>query len=106
MKKTIEINDENFTEIANKTENLLIDFYAPWCGPCRMLSPILDDLSKDETINTTIGKVNTDDSPLLASAMKIRHLPSIFFFKKGEPISKLQGPATSKTLLNFIKENE
>jgi len=106
MKNTIEVNDSNFSQVTSENENLLIDFYATWCGPCKMISPILDELSLNKEIKTTIAKVNVDHSPDLSALMKIRQVPSIFFFKNGKPTSKLDQTPTLKNLIDFIKKNE
>jgi thioredoxin 1 len=106
MKKIIEVNDQNFESIFENNNNILIDFYAPWCGPCKMISPILDELSNDESLKTKIAKINIDESPFLSNLAKIRSVPSIFYYKNGEIVSKLTLPPTKNNLINFIKDNE
>jgi thioredoxin 1 len=105
MNKIIEINDSNYESVIKNNPNLLIDFYAPWCGPCKMISPILEEISSDDSIKTIIAKVNVDDSPIFSSKMKIRTLPSVYYFKNSNPIEKLQ-ILTKGNILNFIKQHE
>ncbi len=80
----ITLTEENFeSEIANSTVPVIVDFWAEWCGPCRMLGPILDDLAKDQAGKVKIGKVNVDEAPALAAKFSVRSIPMIMFFKDG-----------------------
>jgi thioredoxin 1 len=102
----LEINDTNYKKALSSNPNLLIDFYATWCGPCKMINPILELISTDKIIETIIAKVDVEESPEFSSLMKIRAVPSIFFFKNGKPIGKFSEQFTHKNLINFIKSNE
>lgn len=80
----ITLTEANFeSEIANSTVPVIVDFWAEWCGPCRMLGPILDDLAKDQAGKVKIGKVNVDEAPALAAKFNVRSIPMIVFFKDG-----------------------
>ncbi len=78
------ITEANFeAEVTQSTVPVIVDFWAEWCGPCRMLGPILDDLAKDQAGKVKIGKVNVDESPNLAAQFSVRSIPMLFFFKDG-----------------------
>lgn len=86
----LEITDGNITEILESNKITLVDFWAPWCGPCRMLGPIIDDLAKDNT-DVTIGKINVDDNSQTAVKYGVRGIPTMIFFKDGEVVDKIVG---------------
>ncbi len=78
------ITEANFeAEVTQSTVPVIVDFWAEWCGPCRMLGPILDDLAKDQAGKVKIGKVNVDESPNLAAQFSVRSIPMLVFFKDG-----------------------
>ena len=102
----VEINDSNYKAILSSNKNVLVDFYATWCGPCKMINPILDLVAGDKTLKTIIGKVNVDNSPEFSTLMKIRAVPSIFFFKEGKSLGRFSEQPTQKNIIQFIKNNE
>lgn len=106
MSKVISANENNFFEVINKHTNILLEFYAPWCGPCKMISPLLDEMSEIASINTKIVKINIDDSPNIATAFEIRKVPSFFFLKNGKNKEKFNDSLSEKNLLSFIRNNE
>ena len=89
----LEITDKNFEEVLQQKEITLIDFWAEWCGPCKMLGPVIDELSKDNAENSSvaIGKANVDNNKELAFKYGIRSIPTMIFFKNGEMVDKLIG---------------
>jgi len=106
MTKTLEINDSNFESSINQYDNLLIDFHAKWCGPCKMISPILDQISSEEHGKTKIAKVDIDEAPFFTQLMRVRNVPSIFYFKNGKAVSKFSTHPSKNNIINFIKNNE
>jgi len=93
----LEINDSNFNElIINSGKPAIVDFTAAWCGPCRAVSPIIEELSIEYADKAVIGKVDVDSCPEITSKFGIRNIPTILFFKNGEIIDKLVGAASKQ----------
>lgn len=87
---TTKITKQNFSNFINNNDTVLIDFYAEWCGPCRSLGPVLDEIS-DENPNLIIGKINVDDEMELASQFHVRSIPTMIIFKDGNEVERLIG---------------
>lgn len=102
-----EFTDSNFEEAALGGGVAVVDFWAEWCGPCKMVTPIIDELSADYEGKATIGKVNVDDNPEVSMKYGVRSIPTILFIKDGEVVDKHVGVATKATLedkINAIME--
>jgi|SRR5574344_1566666 thioredoxin 1 len=94
----VEINESNYGDYAAKSDLLILDFWATWCGPCRALSPVIAELAKDYEGKAIVGKVNTDENPDLCDKFGIRNIPTVLFLRKGELLDKNIG-ATTKSVL-------
>lgn len=92
--------DENFEEEVLKSDlPVLVDFYADWCGPCKMLAPIIDEIETEYEGKWKIGKVNIDESPNTASKYGVQSIPTLKFFKKGELVDQLVGFAAKEKIV-------
>ena len=85
------LTENNFEDTLQENKVVMVDFWAAWCGPCRMLEPIIDELEKEFDKKAVIAKVNVDEEDLLSSKFNIRGIPAVLFFKGGEVIDRLQG---------------
>lgn len=99
-----EFTDSNFEETAIKNDGLsVIDFWAEWCGPCRLVGPIIEELSHDYDGKALIGKVNVDFNPEISMKFGIRNIPTILFIKDGEVVDKHVGTTTKQALTKKIE---
>jgi thioredoxin 1 len=95
----LEITDNNFEETVMKSDKaVLIDFWAEWCGPCRMVGPLVEELATEYDGKAIVGKVNVDENPNIAAKFGIRNIPTLLYIKNGEVVDKQVG-ATSKEAL-------
>ena len=89
--KTIALTEAGFDEALAAHPRLLVDFWATWCGPCRVLGPVLDAVAQEQADHVTVGKVNVDEQPGLAGRFSIRSIPTLIFFKNGEAVDTVIG---------------
>ncbi|WP_262484357.1 thioredoxin [Belliella pelovolcani] len=98
MAKAIEITDSNFEEIMKSEQPILVDFWAEWCGPCKMIGPVVEELAGDYEGKAVVGKVDVDSNPAVAAQFGIRSIPTLLFFKGGQIVDKQVG-AVPKAVL-------
>ncbi len=100
----LHVNKENFENEVLKSENaVLVDFFAAWCGPCRMLSPILDEIA-EERADIKVVKVNVDEEPELAAAFSVVSIPSLFVVKEGKVVKQSVGALPKARILSMVDE--
>ncbi|MCB4755621.1 MAG: thioredoxin [Elusimicrobia bacterium] len=88
----VQLTDQNFeTEVLKSDKPVLVDMWAPWCGPCRMLTPVVEELAKEYADRAKIGKLNTDENPDTAERFQISAIPTLLFFKNGQLVEQLTG---------------
>ena len=95
----------NFNELLQDEKLVIVDFWATWCGPCRMLSPILDQVEEEMPDQITVVKVNVDDADEVAARYRIMSIPTLLFFKNGEMVDKTVGAMPKPALVEKIKAN-
>ena len=98
----VSINENNFEEIKNSSKTVLIDFYADWCGPCKMVSPIVDKIAEEHP-EYIIGKVNVDDEPDLAESYGVMSIPTLVVLKGGNVATKSVGVQSKEAILEMLK---
>ncbi|MCK9561128.1 MAG: thioredoxin [Bacteroidales bacterium] len=102
----LEITKANYDEVVTKTEKLVvIDFWAEWCGPCRLIAPFISELAKEYEGKAVIGKCDVDDNPDIATKYSIRNIPTILFVKNNEVVDKLVGAVQKAKIAEVIEKN-
>lgn len=99
----LELSDKNFEEETAKGFTV-VDFWAPWCGPCKMMAPVFEELSKDYSKKMKFAKLNTDEYPDIAAQIGIRGIPTMIFFKDGEEIARSVGALGKDALKKKVEE--
>ena len=99
MGKTLELNDSNFDEAINGDKPVLVDFWAEWCGPCKMIGPVVEELAGDYEGKAIVAKLNVDENPLVTARFGVRSIPTLLVFKNGQVVDKQVG-AVPKSVLS------
>ena len=103
MTEPIHVTDAEFeTKIMQSSVPVIVDFWAPWCGPCRMVAPILDELSKEYDGKIVVAKVNTDENPQHAMQYGVQGIPTMLFVKDGQVVDRMVGAAPKPTIQQHI----
>jgi thioredoxin 1 len=101
---TINLDESNFDrEVIHSDKPVIVDFWAEWCGPCKMIAPLLDEIAREKNGAVKVGKVNVDENPSLSSKYNIRAIPALLFFKNGQLRDQVTGVTSKKDLLNRIE---
>jgi thioredoxin 1 len=101
----LNVSDQSFKAEVEATGTVLVDFWAPWCGPCKMIAPILEELDKELT-DLKIAKLNVDDNPESASRFGVMSIPTLIVFKDGQPVDKVVGFQSKEALKSVVSRHQ
>jgi len=105
MESTIEINETNFpNEVLQSTQPVLVDFWAQWCGPCKMLAPVLDEIAVEQNGRAKVVKVNLDENPALAQRYNIQAIPTLLYFAGGEVRDRTMGAVSKQSIISKLEK--
>jgi thioredoxin 1 len=105
MSSAVAVTDANFKEeVLDNELPVLVDFWAPWCGPCRMVAPVVDEISQQYEGKVKVVKLNTDENPAIASQYGIRSIPTLMIFKDGQRVDMVVGAVPKTTLANTLEK--
>jgi thioredoxin 1 len=102
----LQVNQTNFqSEVLQASGPVLVDFWAPWCGPCRMVAPVVDKIAQAYAGRLKVVKLNTDDSPSLAGQYEVSGIPALILFKSGAPVDRIVGYVPEKQLATMVEKH-
>lgn len=100
----VNVTDQTFQAEVEGSGTVLVDFWAPWCGPCKMIAPVLEELDKE--VDAKIAKVNVDENPESASRFGVMSIPTLIVFKDGQPVDKAVGVQSKDQLINLLSRHQ
>ena len=103
IKDQLNLDDSSFFQTISKFQLLLVDFWAPWCGPCRMMSPLIDQVGKEYMGKLVVGKVNVDENPTISRQFGISSIPTLILFKKGQAVNKIIGSVSKNKIDEMVR---
>jgi len=102
---TVTVTDSSFaSDVLNSDKLVLVDFWAEWCGPCRMVAPVLEEIASDHAETLTIAKLNIDENPGIARDFQVMSIPTMILFKGGEPVKQIVGAKPKAALLADLQD--
>ena len=104
----VDVNEDDFVENvieASKTKLIIVDFWAPWCGPCKQISPVLEKIANEADGKILLVKINIDENQQIAAQLRIQSIPTIYAFKNGQPVDAFQGVLPEKKIIEFIEKH-
>ena len=105
MKLPVNIDETNFdVEVLQSTQPVLVDFWAEWCGPCKMLAPVLDEIATENAGRLRVAKINVDTAPALAARFGVQSIPTLLYFSKGEARGRTVGLASKKAIVSKLEQ--
>lgn len=102
----LKVTDADFEETIKKYKTIVIDCWAPWCGPCRMVGPVIEDLAKEMTGKIVFGKLNVDENPVVSGNHQIMSIPTLLVFKYGNLVDRLVGAYPKEELKKILERNQ
>ncbi|HAC25117.1 MAG TPA: thioredoxin [Cytophagales bacterium] len=103
MGKAIELTDSNFDQIVNSDKPVLVDFWAEWCGPCKMIGPVVEELANEYEGKAVVAKLNVDENPQTTAKFGVRSIPTLLLFKKGQVVDKQIGAVPKSVLASKLQ---
>lgn len=103
---TVTVTDQSFeADVIGATETVVVDFWAEWCGPCRMIGPALEEIATEMAGKVKVAKINIDENPEVAAKLGIRSIPTLFIYKNGQKVDQKVGAAPKGDLARWIQKN-
>ncbi|MDI9610030.1 MAG: thioredoxin [Archaeoglobaceae archaeon] len=105
LNEPVKLNSENFDDLTKKNENVVVDFWAEWCMPCRYIAPLIEELAKEYAGKVVFGKLNVDENQEIAVRFGISAIPTLIFFKNGKAMDQIVGAMPKKEIKRWIESN-